>query len=196
MKLKWILRDSNIYISLLLVYMGVLSLGTHISVTFFAFGFVHFIKTCKFITDRVFYISNFNNFITVACYLIFIMDYFTKTNFSAYLIFAVSAKELLFTRYTTSLLKYYTSKIDIVPDFTVVVQNDLKEYIFKESLMPVSYIFYVSNVEFIISDDIKGIKTEEHFIPLDFVKKYCMDAGIQYSELSHDHVENMKMISY
>jgi len=195
MKLKWILRDSNLYILILFFYFGT-TITNNISYLFIAFGIAHLNKIYKAYSRKILYVSNFNTFITIVALLILVLDAFKKTNFSYFFIFLISLKELLFTKYTTSIFTYYANKFKLTPDFMVVVQNDLKEYLFRESSMPVSYYFYMKDVEFVIDEKIKGIKTSEHFIPFHLVQNYCTDSGIAYNELSLDHVENMKMIQY
>lgn len=190
--LKWILRDSNIYIALLFIVVSFFPTVVAYQSLILCFALFHFLKITKMVKDNIFLISDFNLMLALACFIPLAIDYYINTyTFSLFLIFPISLKALLFTKISKITLNHYIKQNNLSPEFIVIVENDLKDYLVVDHKSPISYYLYLGNVEFRLSDTFKGIYFKKNYIPFSAVKKYCIEHNIEYANINENDITNM-----
>jgi hypothetical protein len=196
-KLKWILRDCNIYIALFFIVVSFFPTIVVYQPLILCFAIFHILKIIKMIKDNLFLISDFNLMLALACFIPLTIDYHIKAyTFSLFLIVPISLKALLFTKISKITLNHYIEQNNISPEFIVIVENDLKNYLVVDHKSSISYYLYLGNVEFRLSDTFKGIYFKKKYIPFAEVKKYCVEHNIEYANINKNDIANMLNVSH
>lgn len=194
-KLKWILRDCNIYIALLFIVVSFCNILEAYQPLILFFALLHILKIIKMLKDKMFLISNFNLILALTCFIPLAIDFYISSyTFSIFLIIPISLKSLLFTKISKLTLNHYLKQHSLKPDFTVIIQNDLKDYLFSGRKTTVSHYLYVGDIEFRLTDSFKGIFFSKKFIPFPFIKHYCTQQGIEYADIQYEDVYKMTML--
>lgn len=194
-KLKWILRDCNIYIALLFVAVSFCPSIVAYQPLILCFSLLHISKIIKMLKDKVFLISNFNLILALTCFIPLAIDaHINAYTFSLFLIIPVSLKTLLFTKISKLTLNHYLNQHNLSPDFTVIVQNDLKDYLFSGRQSTISHYLYIGDIEFRLTDSFKGVFFSKKLIPFNHINGYCTQNGIEYCDLKQDDMYRMSML--
>jgi hypothetical protein len=194
-KLKWILRDCNIYIALLFVAVSFCPSIAAYQPLILCFSLLHIFKIIKMLKDKVFLISDFNLILALTCFIPLAIDFHINAyTFSLFLIIPVSLKTLLFTKISKLTLKHYLNQHNLAPDFTVIVQNDLKDYLFSGRQSTISHYLYLDDIEFRLTDSFKGVFFSKKLIPFTYINGYCTKNGIEYCDLKKDDMYRMSML--
>jgi hypothetical protein len=194
-KLKWILRDCNIYIALLFIAVSFCPSIASYQPLILCFSLIHIFKIIKMLKDKVFLISDFNLILALTCFIPLVIDFHINAyTFSLFLIIPVSLKTLLFTKISKLTLKHYLNQNNLEPDFAVIVQNDLKDYLFSGRQSTISHYFYLDNIEFRLTDNFKGVFFSKKLIPFTHINGYCTQNGIGYCDLKQDDMYRMSML--
>jgi hypothetical protein len=145
--------------------------------------------------DKVFLISNFNLILALTCFIPLAIDaHINAYTFSLFLIIPVSLKTLLFTKISKLTLNHYLNQHNLSPDFTVIVQNDLKDYLFSGRQSTISHYLYIGDIEFRLTDSFKGVFFSKKLIPFNHINGYCTQNGIEYCDLKQDDMYRMSML--
>lgn len=191
-KLKWILRDCNIYIALLFIVVSFFPTIVAYQPLILCFAIFHILKVIKMVKEKLFLISDFNLMLALACFIPLAIDYHINAyTFSLFLIVPISLKALLFTKISKITLNHYIEQNNICPEFIVIVENDLKNYLIVDHKSSISYYLYLGDVEFRLSDTFKGIYFKKNYIPFSAVKKYCVEHNIEYANINKNDITNM-----
>lgn len=191
-KLKWILRDCNIYIALLFIVVSFCHTVAAYQTLILCFAIIHIFKIIKMLKDKIFFVSDFNLILALTCFIPLAIDFQIKSyTFSIFLIIPISLKSLLFTKISKLTLTHYLNQQNLTPDFVVVVKNDLKDYLFNGKKTTVSHYIYMGDVEFRLTDSFKGIYFEKNYIPFSSVKSYCSQHELEYSNLKKDDINKI-----
>lgn len=194
-KLKWILRDCNIYIALLFIAVSFCPTIAAYQPLILCFSLLHIFKIIKMLKDKIFLISDFNLILALTCFIPLAIDFHINAyTFSLFLIIPVSLKTLLFTKISKLTLKHYLNQHNLAPDFTVIVQNDLKDYLFSGRQSTISHYLYLDDIEFRLTDSFKGVFFSKKLIPFTYINGYCTKNGIEYCDLKKDDMYRMSML--
>lgn len=196
-KLKWILRDCNIYIALLFIVVSFFPTVVSYQLLILCFAIFHILKIIKMVKYNLFLISDFNLMLALACFIPLAIDYHINAyTFSLFLIVPISLKALLFTKISKITLNHYIEQNNISPEFIVIVENDLKNYLVVDHKSSISYYLYLGDVEFRLSDTFKGIYFKKKYIPFAVVKKYCVEHNIEYANINKNDIANMLNVNH
>lgn len=188
-KLKWILRDCNIYIALLFIVVSFCNIIEAYQPLILFFALLHILKIMQMLKDKVFFVSDLNLILALTCFIPLAIDFHINSyTFSIFLIIPVSLKSLLFTKISKLTLNHYLKQHNLTPDFTVIVQNDLKDHLFSGHHSTVSHYLYIGDMEFRLTDSFKGIYFDKNYIPFSSVKSYCSQHDLEYSNLKKDDI--------
>lgn len=191
-KLKWILRDCNIYIAFLFIIVSFCHTVVAYQSLILCFALLHIFKIIKMLKDKLFFVSDLNLILALTCFIPLAIDYHINSyTFSIFLIIPISLKSLLFTKISKLTLNHYLNQHNLVPDFTVIVQNDLKDYLFSGHHSTISHYLYLGDVEFRLTDSFKGIYFEKNYIPFSSVKMYCTQHELEYSNLKKEDINKI-----
>lgn len=183
-RLKWVLKDSNIYIALLFIAVSFFSNIETYQPIVLCFAAIHIIKIIKMLKDKIFLISNFDLMMALSCFIPVMIDYHIDSyTFSLFLIIPISLKSLLFTKVSKLNLNHYIQQHNLHPDFTVIVKNDLKDYLFSGHKLTLSHYLYFSDIEFRLTDTFKGVYFQDNYIHFSVVQAYCKENGLEYAQL-------------
>jgi len=183
-RLKWVLKDCNIYIALLFITVSFFSNISNYQPIVLCFAAIHIIKIIKMLKDKIFLISNFDVMMAISCFIPLFIDYHVDSyTFSLFLIISISLKSLLFTKISKLHFNHYIQQHHLNPDFTVIVKNDLKDYLFAGHKLTLSHYLYLNDIEIRLTDTFKGVYFQDNYIHFSVVQAYCKENGLEYVQL-------------